>query len=173
MGNCDLCPMHTIPSLLLVLGLGCLTQASAQGRGIALTAPDSMPWVQRDTLIDLLVRAHVRQNRSTAGVQGYRVQVFSGSGNDARQQANDIRRELLLAYPDLPIHLVYQPPNFKVRVGDCRTEIEATRLKRILAFHYPQGFVVRDMIQLPKLSIEEEREDGPEKETVIEGEDSR
>lgn len=118
------------------------------------TGGDSLPHITRDSLIDRLVQAHVRQNLRDNGVDGYRVQVYSGSGNEARQQANDIRRQLIASNPDLPTHLVYQPPNFKVRVGDCRTEFEAIRLKRELAFHYPQGFVVRDVIQLPRLAIE-------------------
>jgi hypothetical protein len=115
---------------------------------------DSLPFIVRDPRIDKLVHAHIRQNRASEGIEGYRVQVFSGSGNEARQQANSIRRQLLATNPDLPTHLVYQPPNFKVRVGDCRSEYDAIRIKRELSFHYPQGFAVRDVIKPPRLSIE-------------------
>ncbi|MCF8256088.1 MAG: hypothetical protein K9J06_00945 [Flavobacteriales bacterium] len=115
---------------------------------------DSMTYIVRESRIDGLVRAHVKQNHKSPGIEGYRVQVFSGSGNEARQQANDIRRQLISSNPEMPTHLVYQPPNFKVRVGDCRTEFGAIRLKRELTFYYPQGFVVRDIIKLPQLSIE-------------------
>lgn len=90
-------------------------------------------------------------------MKGYRVQLFSGSGNEARQQANILRSEFLQLYPDLPAHLVFQQPNFKVRIGDLRTEIEAVRLKKEIEFDFPSGFVVRDMIELPK--IPERKED--------------
>lgn len=139
---------------------------------VSPAAHDSMAHVTRDPRIDKLVQAHIVQNQKNTGVEGYRVQVYSGSGNEARQQANDIRRQLIASNPEMPTHLVYQPPNFKVRVGDCRSEFDAIRLKRDLSFHYPQGFVVRDMIELPRLTIER-REKEPlqgEVETRPEGE---
>lgn len=115
---------------------------------------DTLRHVIRDSRIDLLVQAHVKQNKNRVGVEGYRVQVYSGSGNDARNGANDIRKQIIMSNPDFPAHLVYQPPNFKVRVGDCRTEVEAIRLMRQLAYEFPQGFVVRDIIKLPRLALE-------------------
>lgn len=142
------------PALLsLLFMLGMVTAVRAQERVSA--SNDSLPHVTRDARIDKLVQAHIRQNQKSPEIEGYRVQVYSGSGNEARQQANDIRRQLIGSNPEMPTHLVYQPPNFKVRVGDCRSEFEAIRLKRELAFYYPQGFVVRDVIELPRLAIEE------------------
>jgi len=115
---------------------------------------DTLKHVVRDPRIDMLVQAHLKQNKNRVGVEGYRVQIYSGSGNEARNGANDIRKRIIMAHPDIPAHLVYQPPNFKVRVGDCRTEVEAIRLMRKLAYDFPQGFVVRDLIKLPQLAIE-------------------
>jgi len=139
-----------IISLFSICMLGTL-----QAQDVSPTVKDSLLYVTRDPRIDKLVQAHIRQNQKSPGIEGYRVQVYSGSGNEARQQANDIRRQLIASNPEMPTHLVYQPPNFKVRIGDCRSEFEAIRLKRELAFYYPQGFVVRDMIQPPRLAIEE------------------
>ncbi len=160
--KCDLCPMKTALFLLLSLLVLRLEHLSAQSDE-RLTATDSLAWVKRDTLIDMLVLAYSKENRVTGTVQGYRIQVYSGSGNDARQQATEIRKQLLLKRPELAVHLVYQPPNFKVRAGDCRTELEATRLKRELSFDYPQGFVVRDDIFLPRLSKEKTEAEGVSK----------
>jgi len=153
----DLCAMKSAVTILLcIFSLG-VDDLIAQSGG-PLRTSDSLSWVKRDTLIDRLILAYSKENRVIGTVQGYRVQVYSGSGNEARQQANDIRRQLLLSHPELAVHLVYQPPNFKVRAGDCRTELEATRLKRELSFDYPQGFVVRDDILLPRLSKEDQVE---------------
>jgi len=138
-------------SLLFILGM--FTALRAQERSAA--SNDSLPHVIRDARIDKLVQAHIKQNQKNPGIEGYRVQVYSGSGNEARQQANEIRRQLIASNPEMPTHLVYQPPNFKVRIGDCRSEFEAIRLKRELAFYYPQGFVVRDVIEPPRLTVEE------------------
>lgn len=113
--------------------------------------------VEREVKLDSLVMRHIRANKQKDGFDGFRVQLFSGSGTEARQQANNLRIEFMANHPDIPAYLIYQAPNFKVRVGDCRTELEATRLQRQLAYSYPGGFVSRDLIKFPGLPIEKEK----------------
>jgi hypothetical protein len=109
--------------------------------------------------LDSLLAKRARLDMANPTMKGYRVQVFSGSGNEARQKANQLRSEFLQLYPDMATHLVFQQPNFKVRIGDLRTELEAIRLKKEIGYDYPNGFVVRDMIDLPALPILDENED--------------
>ena len=120
---------------------------------------DSTISVERDVRLDSLVMRHVRVNKLRDGLSGYRLQLFSGSGTEARQQANKLRAEFMDYHPDIPAYLIYQAPNFKVRVGDYRTELEAIRLQRELEYQYSGGFVVKDDIKFPKLGIEQEKED--------------
>jgi hypothetical protein len=117
---------------------------------------DSTLVIERDVRLDSLVMRHTRVNKLKDGFDGFRVQLFSGSGTEARLQANNLRAEFMTIYPDVPAYLVYQAPNFKVRVGDFRTELEAIRLQRELAYQYPGGFVSRDLVKFPKLAIEKE-----------------
>jgi hypothetical protein len=119
---------------------------------------DSTLSIQRDARLDSLVMRHIRLNKQKDGLDGYRVQLFSGSGTTAREEANDLRAEFMGNHPDIPAYLLYQTPNFKVRVGDFRTELEAMYLQRELAYQYPGGFVVRDEIKFPQLAIEKEKE---------------
>lgn len=141
-------------SFTLVLWLMCL---SCTGQETIADVIDPRLSVERDVKLDSLVMRHIRANKQKDGFDGYRVQLFSGSGTEARQQANDLRIEFLSNNPDIPAYLIYQAPNFKVRVGDCRTEMEATRLQRQLAYSYPGGFVSRDLIKFPRLPIEGEK----------------
>lgn len=120
---------------------------------------DSTLSIQRDVRLDSLVMRHIRVNKQKDGLDGYRVQLFSGSGTTAREEANELRAEFMGNHPDVPAYLLYQTPNFKVRVGDFRTELEAIHLQRELAYQYPGGFVVRDEIKFPRLEIEKEAED--------------
>lgn len=115
--------------------------------------------IERDIRLDSLVMRHTRVNKLKDGFDGFRVQLFSGSGTEARLQANNLRAEFMTIYPDVPAYLVYQAPNFKVRVGDFRTELEAIHLQRELAYQYPGGFVSRDLVKFPKLAIENEQDD--------------
>ncbi|MBL7964222.1 MAG: SPOR domain-containing protein [Flavobacteriales bacterium] len=81
-------------------------------------------------------------------LRGYRVQVFLGSD---RKQGEEVRRSFLLKHPDVPAYLVYQAPNFKVRVGDLRDRIEAERLRQQLKTEFPGAYVVPDEIDLPRV----------------------
>lgn len=112
-----------------------------------------------DDRLDSLLAKRSRIDVANPTMKGYRVQLFSGSGNEARQKANQLRSEFLQLYPELSAHLVFQQPNFKVRIGDLRTELEAIRLKKEIEFDFPNGFVVRDMIDLPALPVKDEEED--------------
>lgn len=112
-----------------------------------------------DDRLDSLLAKRSRIDVANPTMKGYRVQLYSGSGNEARQKANQLRSEFLQLYPELSAHLVFQQPNFKVRIGDLRTELEAIRLKKEIEFDFPNGFVVRDMIDLPALPIKDEEEE--------------
>lgn len=136
---------------------------------------DSTLTIQRDVRIDSLVMRHIRVNALRDGLNGYRLQLFSGSGTTARQEANQLRADFMARNPNVPAYLIYQAPNFKVRVGDYRTELEAIKLQRELEYRWPGAFVVRDEIKFPKLAIEQEQdqEEELEEETGPEdGEDS-
>ena len=115
--------------------------------------------IERDVELDSLLMRHIRVNKVKDGFDGFRVQLYSGSGTTARQEANDLRAEFMAQHPETPAYLIYQAPNFKVRVGDCRTELDAIRLQRELAYQYPGGFVSRDVVKFPKLAIEAEKEE--------------
>ena len=98
--------------------------------------------------LDTLVQRNIESNQITNGIQGYRVQIFFGSD---RKGANDARTQFLQLYPNTEAYLLYQQPNFKVRVGDFRTQQEAQALFKELLHHFERVFLVPDKINLPKL----------------------
>ena len=98
--------------------------------------------------LDTLVQRNIESNQITNGIQGYRVQIFFGSD---RKAANDARTQFLQLYPNTEAYLLYQQPNFKVRVGDFRTQQEAQALFKALLRHFERVFLVPDKINLPKL----------------------
>ncbi len=98
--------------------------------------------------LDSLVALNQQTNLQNPTISGYRVQIFFGSD---RKAANDARTKFLQLYPELDAYLVYQQPNFKVRVGDFRTQQEAQAIFRNLLTHFDKVFIVPDKINLPKL----------------------
>ncbi len=79
--------------------------------------------------------------------KGYRVQVFLGD----RKTAEDTKRTFLQKYPDTPAYLSWLAPNFRLRVGDLRTRLEAEHLLRELKVIYPGSYIVPDEIEMPRV----------------------
>lgn len=73
---------------------------------------------------------HVDMNRdpknlSMQKVWGYRVQIFTGKNRD---EASKIKALFISNFPDVDNYLVYEEPNYKVRVGDFLAKIGAREL---------------------------------------------
>jgi cell division septation protein DedD len=76
-------------------------------------------------------------------IDGFRVQIYAGN---SRQQAMQMRTEVLGAYPDYAAYLIYKQPTFRVRVGDFKTRFEAQKLLNELKAQYPSSFIVPDEV---------------------------
>jgi hypothetical protein len=76
-------------------------------------------------------------------VKGYRVQIYNG--ND-RKKANQIKLEFMKAYPAVRSYLVYNNPQFRIRVGDFKARGEASQLQRKLSGTFNPCMIVPDII---------------------------
>ncbi len=102
---------------------------------------------QDDSLAKVLVKRHVLLNKAKMTMSGYRVQIHYGNN---RTRATEIKAEFILTHPDIPTYLIYQQPNFKVRLGDFKTRIQAQELLDNITADYPASFIVRDEVKLPE-----------------------
>lgn len=107
--------------------------------------------VQQDSRIDSLLKLQVQINERTEGTDGYRLEIYFSSGAGSRNNALQVKTDFLKQFPEETAYMTFQTPNFKVRVGDCRTKSEALKLKEKIARYYPNAFIVPDIIQYPKL----------------------
>jgi hypothetical protein len=110
--------------------------------------------VRQDPRIGILLQNHIEQNQRKEGTEGFRVEIFFSSGSKSREEALRKKTEFLRSFPEETAYMSFQSPNFKVRVGDCRTKNEALKLKEKIRYNYPNAFIVTDMIQFPKLFTE-------------------
>lgn len=84
-------------------------------------------------------------------IDGWRVQIYNSSGKESKDEAKEIRKEFVAKYPEMKAYTVYQPPFFKLRVGDFRTKQEAYKFYREILRKYPASYLVPDKIYLPEL----------------------
>ncbi len=82
--------------------------------------------------------------------RGFRVQIFLGD----RKTAEETKRAFLQKNPEVPAYLSWLAPNFRLRVGDLRTRLEAERLLRDMKLQYPGSYIVPDEIEMPALQGE-------------------
>lgn len=107
--------------------------------------------VVADPQVNSLIERHIRINEEGKGFPGWRVQIFSDSGNGARERANENRSTFVTKYPEVPAYLDFNNPNFIVRVGDFRTKLEARKFLNEVAVDFPYSFVRKDLIQPPPI----------------------
>mgnify|MGYP003952990583 FL=1 len=79
--------------------------------------------------------------------QGFRVQIFLGD----RKTAEETKRSFLLKHPEIPAYMSWLAPNFRLRVGDMHTRLEAERLLRDLRVEHPGSYIVPDEVEMRRL----------------------
>ena len=112
--------------------------------------------VNEDIGIDSLLINYITYNSQNKTLKGYRVEIYFNSGMNAKEEALRVKTQFLDSFPDVPVYVSYQSPNFIIRVGDCRVKGDALRLKHLIRLEYPNSFIVPDLIQFPQLYTKEE-----------------
>lgn len=98
-----------------------------------------------DVVAEQMVEKHVELNNKVKTIPGYRVQIGSFSGTSSKANAFALRDKFVEDYPDVQAYIVFDEPNFKVKVGDFRTRLEAYAfLQQIKEFY--KGYIAKDNI---------------------------
>jgi hypothetical protein len=100
-----------------------------------------------DRRLDSLVLKQIRINEQKNTISGFRVQIYFGG---QRNKANEIKAEFLKKFPDETAYLLYQQPNFKIRVGDFRDRLKAQQFYLKLLPIFNTAFIVKDEVNLPE-----------------------
>jgi hypothetical protein len=138
-------------STLFLFFIACTAQSNFLFAQKTLTTyhRDSTVILTRDSRVDELIARQKDNNTLKQTVPGYRVQIYFGS---VRQKASDVKSDFSGKHPDVASYLTYFAPNFKVRVGDFKTKLEAQGFLKSIDGQYPTSFIVQDEIKLPSLT---------------------
>ena len=110
--------------------------------------------VIKDARIDSLIarRADLSKGMvrgvNSSSAYGYRVQFFIGPN---RKNAFDAQNKMQQMHPELRTYINYAEPNFKVKAGDFRTRLEASKLMQELRGTFTSLFIISEKINPPKL----------------------
>ena len=102
--------------------------------------------VHADPRIAAIVNKPANTNRAFIGkVRGFRVQIYNG--ND-RKKASQIKLDFMRMFPGIRSYLVYNNPQFRVRVGDFRSRKDALDLYNKLSARFNPSMVVPDVVNI-------------------------
>lgn len=85
-------------------------------------------------------------------MEGFRVQIYSSSDKNAREESGKIRQEFIVRFPEIISYATFDRPGYyKIRVGNYRTRIEGTKYLLMIRKVFPDAYLVPDIIDFPDL----------------------
>jgi hypothetical protein len=132
-------------SRFLVVVFALLAWNIAKGQ----TPADTMQTgVHADPRVKVLVFKH-NDVLKRGQANGFRVQIYFGTD---KAKAREMKSRFLATYAsEAHAYEIYEQPNFKVRVGDFRSRLEAYRFLKKIRADFPASFIVASKIEMPKV----------------------
>ncbi len=126
--------------IMLIVWTG-MTLAQENNEGVLI--------VHADPGIDNLIQLHIAYNEAFPVMDGFRIHIFMGSGNEALDRAEEIKMKFEEKYDDVPAYITFAEPYYRVRAGDFRTRLEAGQFLQRITRKYPNAWVIKEKINLP------------------------
>jgi len=134
--------------ILLIVTLFITQQTLAQTDSSA--APGTVV-VAKDPRVDKLILRQIEINAETTketrkNMPGFRIQVINTTD---RSKVFAAKAKVYQEFPDLKPYLLYQAPNYKLKVGNFKTQEEAEEMQKQLERLFPSGtYIIRDVIEV-------------------------
>ncbi|MEI7490728.1 MAG: SPOR domain-containing protein [Bacteroidota bacterium] len=109
--------------------------------------------IYQDKLLDELIQKQVKIYEAGNNQEGYRIQIFSDSGNNSKTKAQSAMDEFLAKHPEVKAYLVFKSPNYKVKIGDFRSKLDAIRYLTEINADFPNAFIISDLINIPQVEL--------------------
>ncbi len=110
--------------------------------------PGTVQVILSNPYIDSLMAATKLQAEKDPIIKGFRVQVMA-AGN--RADVNKAKGQFYGMFPDIKTFVIYQQPNFKLRVGNFRSKTEAYKAWKEITKYFPGAFITPDEIKMSEL----------------------
>ncbi len=112
--------------------------------------------VKKDNRLDKMIdfKATVIPPSYAPEIDGYRVQLFFDSD---KNKVNQARATFLASFPKEETYTEFKAPNFHLKVGNFRTQLEAEKLKSQLMTAFPTCIVIPEKVYFPRVDLSEEK----------------
>ena len=94
--------------------------------------------------IEQLLQKNKQIHYEKGGIEGFCVQIYSG---DNREKSQKIKYQFMKRFSEITsVYYERVSPNWKVRVGKCRTKLEAKKLQSIIKKVYPGSYITEIIV---------------------------
>ena len=106
--------------------------------------------VVKDARIDELVKKQgaIVAPATVPQITGYRIQLFFDLDKKA---VDDARTKFATMYPKVETYIIFNAPNYFLKVGNFRTHLEAEKVKVGIDRDFPTNYIVKELINLPRI----------------------
>ncbi len=109
-------------------------------------------YLYQEASLHVLIDKYKRLNKGS--LKGYRIQLYRGLGQKAREESNLAGQQFMTQFSDfnsLQVYTIYDTPYFKLRVGDYRNKNEAFEFLYQVKKFFPNAYIVNSRINYPRL----------------------
>ena len=105
--------------------------------------------IRNEKGIEYLVNKYENILKNTGGINGWRLQLkFKAKESEIIK----IKLKFIKLFPNIPVYLEYQEPYYRIRVGNCRTKLEALKIKYLIKKHFTDTYPVPEIISITDLN---------------------
>jgi len=96
--------------------------------------------------IVVLEQQYVESWKKVKKIEGFRIQITTFSGINSKTSIESVAEQFKQQFPEIPFFITYAEPNFRLRVGNFRTKIEAYKALQKISPTFTGAFVLKDQI---------------------------
>lgn len=106
--------------------------------------------IEKDPRIDQLVKnqSQIIPPATSPQISGYRIQL---SFDQSKSVIDEQRARFVSLFPKIDTYVEYNAPNYFLKVGDFRSQLEAENIKAQAQNQFPLSFVIKEKINLPRI----------------------
>ncbi len=101
--------------------------------------------VHQDESLKNLVEKYRAYQQKVDVAEGYRIQITYTTDRDEAYKA---KARLYKEFDAANSYIEYEQPNYKLRLGDFKTRLEATAFLQQVISLYPGAFIVKDRVKI-------------------------
>jgi len=112
----------------------------------------SSSWAQGNVHYDIehgiksVESQYIKSWQKVKKMDGFRIQITSFAGVNSKSSIERVAHQFQQQFPNTPFQISYSEPNFRLRVGNYATKLEAYKALQAISLSFQGAFVLKDQI---------------------------